>query len=261
MIIIAERINSTRKSIQEALSKNDFEFIRKEAKQQAEAGAAYIDLNCAAVLGREIELIGKLVPMIQKETNLPICLDSPDPAALEKGLSVHQGEAMVNSITAEKERMEAIAPLVKKYHARVICLLMDEQGMPKTCSERVAIAKKVLRDLEKYEIAADRVYFDALLRPVSTEPEQVKEFLEAVRIIMKDFGCHTTCGLSNVSFGLPQRSLINATFAAMACAGGLDSAILDPLDEKLAVALKTSDALLGKDEYCMNFIQYFREKK
>ena len=157
--------------------------------------------------------------------------------------------------------MDKILPLVKKYNTSVIALTMDEKGMPKNAQQRFDIAKKILETTNKYEIPYKNIYFDPLVKPVSTESDQGKEFLEAVKLIKTLPEVMTVCGLSNISFGLPNRSLINSTFLTMCIFSGLDAAIIDPTDKNIISALKASNALLGKDEYCMEYITAVREKK
>jgi len=194
-------------------------------------------------------------------------IDSSNPEVIEIGLKSYvnksnTGRAMVNSITAEKEKIERILPLVKKYNADVIALTIEEKGMPENARERVDIAKRILDIATKdYGISADNIYFDLLVRPVSTEPGQVKEFLESIGLVKQSLGAKTVCGLSNVSFGLPNRSLLNSTFLAMCISAGLDAAIIDPTDKNMMAVLRAGEALIGKDEYCMNYITSHREGK
>lgn len=263
MIIIGERINSTRPQIQAAIKSRNSALILKEAVSQVNAGADYIDVNCAQALGDEVQDIDWAVSVIQSEIeDANICIDSPNYLAIERALDIYKakGELIINSITGEEARMKKILPLAMRRKAKVIALAMDERGLPETAADRFEMAKKILEQVKREGLKLEDLYIDPLVRPVLTEPKQAKEFLEALPLI-KNLGVKTICGLSNVSFGLPDRSLINHTFLSMAIHAGLDAVILDPLDKKVLAALKTSKALLGMDDYCIDYIKSFREKK
>lgn len=261
MLIIGERINSTRAHIQEAMKSRNAAFIVKEAKRQIEAGADFIDINCAMSLGDEAQDIDWVISVIQSEMdNVSICIDSPSYIAIQKALEAYRakGELFINSITAEDARIDHIVPLAVKYNTKLIALTMGAGGMPNTAAHRFDIAKDILAKVTGKGFKADNLYFDPLIRPISTEPEQVKEFLNSISMI-KSLGVKTICGLSNVSFGLPNRKVINSTFLAMAMYAGLDAAILDPTDKNMISSLKASCALLSNDEYCAGYIKAYRE--
>lgn len=260
MLIVGERINSSRKRILEAIRIKDAQFIRDEAKRQLDCEAHMLDINSAMSLEKEADDIEWLINVIQEAIDVPLCIDSPNPKAIKKALSVHKGKAMVNSITGEERRINEIIPLVKQYRASVVVLTMTEEGMPDTAQERLEIARRILKTLQNLGIEREDIYFDPLVRPVSTEAEQVREFLHSLRLIKKELeGAKTICGLSNVSFGLPKRSLINATFLAMAHICGLDAAIIDPTDKMVRASLKASQSLLGEDAHCLNYITAARK--
>ncbi|MDD5688283.1 MAG: methyltetrahydrofolate cobalamin methyltransferase [Elusimicrobia bacterium] len=261
MIIIGERINATRKSIGEAIVKKDSKFIQQEALNQVNAGANLLDLNCGMSVKNEMSDMEWLVNIVQEVTDISLVIDSPNYEVIESGLKLCKKKAMVNSITGEKERIKMILPMVKKYDTDVVALTMDEKGMPHTSQERLSIAESIINVAKEYNISADRIYFDALTRPVSTEPDQTIEFLEAIKLIKSKLGAKTVCGLSNISFGLPNRKLLNSTFLAMALYAGLDAAIIDPTDRLMMTTLRASEALLGKDEYCLNYITDFKKEK
>lgn len=261
MIVIGERINTTRKSIGAAVEKKDAEFIQNEAKKQETAGAHYIDVNCGTRIKDEVGDMEWLVNTIQEATDLPLCIDSPNHKALNKGLSLVKKKAIVNSITGEKDRIELILPLVKKYKASVVALTMDESGMPESAQQRYDIAARILEEVKKEGVEEEDVYFDLLVRPISTEPKQAVEFLEALRKIKTLGKVNFTCGLSNISFGLPQRQVVNAIFLSMAMANGLNSAIIDPANKLIMASIYTAESILGQDEYCMNYITVAREGK
>jgi len=261
MIIIGERINATRKGVGEAIEKKDSKFIQQEALNQVNAGANFLDVNCGTSVSKEASNMEWLVNTVQEAVDVPLVIDSPNPDVLESGLKLCKKKAMVNSITGEKERIKKILPLVEKFNADVIALTMDEKGMPHTAQERLDIAEKIIDAAKEYNISKERIYFDALVRPISTESDQSKEFLDAVRLIKTKTGANTACGLSNISFGLPNRKLINATFLAMALYSGLSAAIIDPTDKQMMSILRVSNALLGQDEYCLEYITAFKEGK
>lgn len=262
MIIIGERINSTRARIQEAIKNKDAAYIIKEAVAQLEAGAHFVDVNCAMSLGDEVQDMDWVISVIQSEVRgVSICVDSPNYLAIERALKVYKGIGglFINSITADESRVKNIIPLAVKHNANVIALTMDEGGMPDTAEARRKIAEKILERVKKEGLKEDKLYFDPLTRPVSTEPQQAREFLKSIPMI-KDLGkVKTICGLSNISFGLPDRKLINSVFLAMAVQSGLDAAILDPTEKQVMSAIAASRALICDDEYCSEYIKAFRE--
>lgn len=260
-IKIGERINSSRVTISRALESKDEAFIRRESALQKAAGAHMLDVNCAFNTKDEVRDMEWLVNIVQKETGLPLSIDSPNPEAVEAGLSCHKGKALVNSITLEKGRRDVILPLVKKYKAGIIVLTIDENGMPGTAGQRADMAKRALDLVKSHGIPGEDLYVDPLVRPISSEPGQALEVINSIKLIKSGSRIKLTCGLSNVSFGLPDRSMLNAVFLAMMLAAGLDAAILDPLNEKIDAVLKTSAALLGDDEFCMEYIKNFRAGK
>ena len=261
MIIIGEKINSTRKDMAQAISQNDAAYIQDVALEQVNAGANMLDVNCATQINDEPAKMAWLVKIVQGRINIPLVIDSPNPLAIESALKVHQGQSIINSTTAEPDRINQIFPLAQKYRAGLIALCIDEKGMPKTAHDRFEIARKLYQTALDYKIPPEDLYIDPLVRPVATEPGQVNEFLDSLRMIKTLKGVRTICGLSNVSFGLPDRKLLNATFVVMALAAGLDAAILDPTDKAVLARIKASEALLNQDEYCLNYITAHRENK
>ncbi len=256
---IGERINSSRKTIARALDAKDESFIRKEASIQKAAGAGMLDVNCAFNSKDEALDMEWAVRIVQSETGLPLSIDSPDPEAVEAGLRIHKGKALINSITLEKSKAEAILPLVKKYGARVIILTMDEGGMPSDAVQRLELAGKAAEMIKEHGISRDDIFIDPLVRAISSEPRQGTEVIDSVKLIKSKYNLKTTCGLSNVSFGLPERSTLNAVFLAMMLSAGLDAAILDPTNKKIRAVLKASEALLGRDEYCKGYLKSYRD--
>ncbi|MFH1228084.1 MAG: methyltetrahydrofolate cobalamin methyltransferase [Planctomycetota bacterium] len=261
MIIIGEKINSTRKDIAQAIENKDAAYIQQIACEQTACGADMLDVNCGTKINEELEKITWLIKTIQQKVNVPLVIDSPNHLAIEAGLKAHTGRAVINSVTAEKDKFEIIFPLAKKYNAGVIALLIDEKGMPNNAQERFDIARKLIQSANAYQISPADLYIDPLVRSVAAEPTQGIEFLESLRLIKTLPGIKTICGVSNVSFGLPNRKLLNSTFITMAIWAGLDSAILDPTDKSMMSAIKATEALLNKDEYCMGYITAHRESR
>ncbi len=262
MIIVGELINASRKAIGTAIESQDAEAIRRTASDQFENGADYIDVNAGVFVGKEPEYLKWLVKTVQEATDAPCAIDSPDPKAIETALSVHKGTALINSISLEKERREALLPVVAGTDLKVIALCMSDAGMPKTLEDRIAIADKLVDLLVKNNIRMENIFVDPLVQPVSTDGEFGRAFLNSVEKIMSKFrGVHTICGLSNVSYGLPERKLLNRTFVSMAIAKGLDAAIVNPMDKAMMANIAAAEALAGRDEFCMNYLKAYRAKK
>lgn len=263
MLIIGERINSTRAHIQEAIKDRNTAFILKEATKQLESGAHFLDINCAMSLGDEVQDIDWVISVIQSEIkDVSICIDSPNHLAIERALEVYKagGEIFINSITGEQSRIKRIVPLAVKHGTKLIALTMGAEGMPSTAEDRLKVAKDILAKVTDQGFKVDNLYFDPLIRPISTEPDQAKEVLRSIPMI-KSLGSKTICGLSNVSFGLPDRKLINSVFLTMAIQSGLDAAILDPTEKHIMSNIAASRALLCDDDYCAEYIKAFREGK
>ena len=262
MLVIGERINSTRKNIQDAIKNRNAAFIIKEASAQIKAGADFVDVNCAVTSGDEVQDIDWVVSVIQSEIkDVNICVDSPNYLAIDRALKAYKGTGslMINSITAESARINKILPMAKAHNTKLIALTMSETGMPDTAAQRFEVAKNIFERVKKDGFNTEDLYFDPLIRPICTEPNQAQEFLKAIPLIKSLANVKTVCGLSNVSFGLPNRKLLNSVFLSMAIQAGLDAAILDPLDKHIMSSHKTSRALLGMDEYCSDYIKAFRE--
>jgi cobalamin-dependent methionine synthase I len=258
MIVIGEKINTSRKSIAQAVERKDDGFIQSVARAQAEAGADYIDVNAGTFLEKEVEFLPWLVETVQAAVDLPLCLDSPSPTALEKALAVHQGEALINSISLEKERYEALLPVVAGRPCKVVALCMARAAMPTTAQERIDVAAELIDGLTRAGVDPGRIFVDPLVQPVSVDVLMGPAILDAIGGIMSRFpGVHTICGLSNISFGLPLRRQINRHFLVLAMARGLSAAILDPTDSELMASLLTAQMLLGQDEYCAAFIEAY----
>jgi len=262
MIIVGERLNSSRKPVFQALQKKDEKFLLNEALKQEQAGASFIDLNTAALLGKEVETLKWTIPLLQKKLSVPLSIDTPNPQAMEEGLRIHQGKALLNSLSGEIKKIKSIVPLIKEYKPYVITLCMDERGLPKSSEEELSIAIKMVNLLEKEGINLEDIFIDPLVRTIGADQEAALLFLESLQKIKKNMPeVKTIAGLSNVSFGLPNRSLINSTFLALALQAGLDAAIIDPLDKKLIASLYSAQALLGKDPSLKNYLKAVRNGK
>ncbi|MFZ5585387.1 MAG: methyltetrahydrofolate cobalamin methyltransferase [Thermodesulfobacteriota bacterium] len=260
MIVIAERINSSRKAIAKAIAERDAQFIQAEARKQAEAGADYIDVNAGSFVDQEVECLQWLVQTVQAAVETPLCLDSPDAKAIQAALPLCTRKPMINSITLEPERLEGLLPLVAEHGLPVIALCQSEDAMAETVEDKVRIAGELLARTAAAGIPNRNVYIDPLVYPVSTNPQSALATLQAIREIMTRYeDVHTTCGLTNVSYGMPARKLINRTFLACALASGLDSAIIDPTDDQLYAVLRASLLVMGQDDFAMNFITGFRQ--
>ncbi len=262
MFLIGELINSTRKRIKEAVLARDAAHIQEIARKQKEAGAKMLDVN-GGVAGQEVECLAWLTGVVQEAVDLPLCLDSNNPDALRAALPlVKQRPVMINSIPEEEARIEAVLPLAKEYSAKVIALSMGPAGPPKGVDDRIETGCRLVDRLTGAGIRLDDIYVDPCVMPVSTGPLHGQGVAEAVTEIMRRYpGVHTSVGLSNVSYGLPVRKLLNQTFLVLLVSRGLDTAILDPCDRQLMANLAAAEALLGRDKHCVGYLRAFREGK
>jgi len=259
MIIIGELINASRKAIGTAIEAQDAEAIGQVARDQSEAGADYIDVNAGIFVGKEPQYLEWLVQTVQAVTDTPCAIDSPDPVAIEAALKAHQGTAMINSISLEKERYDNLMPIIAGTDLKVIALCMSDDGMPETVDDRLKIADKLVNGLIRNNVKVDNILVDPLVQPMSVNNDYGMEFVAAVEQIMKRFeGIHTACGLSNISYGLPARKFMNRTFMAMAICRGLDGAIVNPLDKGMMASIIAAEALAGRDDFCMNYLKGYR---
>ena len=262
MLIIGELINSTRKQIRKAIEEKDSVVIQDLARKQAEAGANWIDVNAGAFPTDEVGKIQWLILTIRQVTETPLSIDSPRAAAVEAGLAMAGAEPFLNSISAESERYAALIPLVKRYGARVVALSLDDSGMSDDMNKVWDVADGLVKRLEDDGVPPDHIFVDPLIRPVSTNPDYGIGALGVVqRLTERHPQVHKTCGLSNVSYGLPRRRLLNQVFVAMAIARGMDSAIVDPLDPRMMANILAAEALAGKDQFCMSYITAERAGK
>ena len=259
--LIGERINPTgRRIFQEQLRAGDFSAIERDVKAQVDGGADVLDVNMGVPLTDEPDLLARAIQMVQSLTDLPICIDSSVVEALEAGLSVYQGRALVNSITAEDDRMAAILPLVKKYDAAVIALPNDHDEIPMESDKRLELAAKIVRvATQEYGIAEADIVVDPLAMPIGADTTNGLATLETMRRIRDTYGLNMTCGSSNVSFGMPGRHTLNGTFLSMAMTAGLTSAIMDARTPEVVSTVKATDLLLGHDEWGSEWIMRHRQ--
>ena len=261
-VIIGERINPTgRKKFQEQLRAGDLSQIEIDVQQQVEGGADVLDVNMGVPLTDEPELLSKAIKLVQSKTDLPICIDSSVIEALDAGLKAYEGKALVNSMTGEDDRMEAILPLVKEHNAVIMALSNDETGIPATAKERLDITEKIVRTVEKFGIPLEDLVIDPLAMTVGADTEAVKITLETIHLIKARFGLNMSMGASNVSFGLPNRHAVNASFLPMAMAAGLTSAIMDARTKEIVTSVRAADLLLGNDAWGANWISAFRSQQ
>jgi 5-methyltetrahydrofolate--homocysteine methyltransferase len=261
--LIGERINPTgRRIFQEQLREGDMSAIQRDVVAQVEGGADVLDVNMGVPLTDEPELLAKAIRMVQGLTDKPICIDSSVVEALEAGLSVYQGRALVNSVTAEDERMELILPLVKRYDAAVIALPNDAEEIPMEADRRLELVQHIVDvATNEYGIAKQDIVIDPLAMPIGADTSVVDTTLETMRRIRAEHGLNMTCGASNVSFGMPDRHTLGAAFLPMAMVAGLTSAIMDTRTPQIVESVKAADLLLGHDEWGMSWIASHRKKQ
>jgi 5-methyltetrahydrofolate corrinoid/iron sulfur protein methyltransferase len=259
MKIIGEKINGTRKRVAQAIVERDVNFIQDLARRQSEAGAAWLDVNAGTAPSREADDLIWLIQTVQAVVEAPLCLDSANPAALNVALQAVNKTPMINSVSGEPARLEGILPLAVKHNCPLIALAMDEKGIPKTGEDRLAVTRRIIAETRRQGLPDENLYVDPLAMTLSTNTESGQTALATMRAIRSEFpAVHLTCGLSNISFGLPARSQINRVFVTLAMQAGLDSAILDPLDREMQAALITADLVLGRDRHCLNYTRAFR---
>jgi 5-methyltetrahydrofolate--homocysteine methyltransferase len=258
-VLIGERINPTgKKKLAEALKAGDLEIVRKEALAQVQAGADIIDVNVGAFGVDEVTLLPKAVQAVMGIVDVPLCLDSSNPDALEAALKVYEGKPLVNSVTCEEHSLKRILPLVKRYGAAVIGLVQDDEGIPKDAERRVLIAHKIVEKVEAAGIPREDLVIDCLAFAVGAEPSSGVAVIEAIRRIKAELGVNMTMGASNVSFGLPDRELLNNAFVVMAVAAGATCLIVDVA--KVRPIILAADIVLGRDKRARRYIEAYRQR-
>ncbi len=256
-ILIGERINPTgKKRFKQALFENDIDYILKEGIAQQEKGVHILDVNVGLPEIDEVRMLTSAVCELQAIIDLPLQIDTTNAEALEAALRRYNGKAMINSVNGKRESMESVFPLAKKYGGYIVALTLDENGIPETAEQRSAIAEKILAEAERYGIDKKDIIFDTLAMTVSAERYAAVETLRALKMIKEKLGCHTSLGISNVSFGLPERDVINATFFSLALANGLSAAIMNPYSAEMMKTYYSHLALCGLDENCSRYIGF-----
>ena len=254
-VAIGERINPTgRKLLAAEMKEGDYSRVEADALAQVAAGARMLDVNAGIPLADEPKILAETIQLVQSLTDLPLSIDSSIVAALEAGLAVYQGKALVNSVTGEDEVLEAVLPLVKKHGAAVIAISNDDTGISDDPEVRFAVAKKIVERAMDYGIPKEDVIIDPLVMPIGAKRYAGRQVFAIIRRVREELGCNTVCGASNVSFGLPNRKGINTAFVPMLMAAGMTCAITNPLEAELRTAILAADALMGNDENCTAWI-------
>jgi len=259
-VMIGERINPTgRKMLAKEMAEGDFSRVEQDALAQVAAGAQMLDVNAGIPLADEPHILADTIKLVQSLTNVPLSIDSSIVAALEAGLKVYNGKALLNSVTGEEERLEEVLPLVKKYGCAVVAISNDETGISEDINERYKIAKKIVERASDYGIPACDVIVDPLVMPIGAINTAGREVLKLIHRLRTELKVNTTCGASNVSFGLPNRNGFNGAFISMAIQAGMTSAITNPLHAEVISASLGADVMMGKDPDCSRWIKKFRE--
>ena len=259
MLIVAERINSSRKSIYQAIEEKNAEFIKEEAINQTNAGAHYIDVNAGLFLSKEADRLAWLIDTVQEATPLPLCIDSANPQVIRHVLPRIEKTVLINSITLERKKYDAVLPLLQERSAKIIALCQGDGKAAHTEREKVDMAEKLISMLSSADIPRENTYIAPLVFPLATDSGSARATLAAMQTIKHRFpDAHLICGLTNVSFGLPHRKLINRSFLTIAMAMGLDSAIIDPTDTKLMASLKAGMLINDRDPFSQKYLEAFR---
>ncbi len=259
--IIGERINPTgRKALAAEMADGNLQRVGDDAVAQVAAGAAVLDVNAGIPMVDEPALLAQVVELVQSLTDVPLCIDSSVVDALARGLEVYEGKALVNSVSGEEDRLEAVLPLVKKHGAAVIGLAIDESGIPETPDLRLQVAKRIVNRAQDHGVDPADVVIDPLVLPVGASPKAGRVVLETLRMVREELGVNTVCGASNVSYGLPDRPALNAAFLSMTIARGITAVIANPLDGTGYDGILAGDLLMGNDDHCMNWITAHRKQ-
>ncbi|MFO7773877.1 MAG: dihydropteroate synthase [Dehalococcoidia bacterium] len=258
-VLIGERINPAgKKKLAEALKAGDLEIVRSEAQAQVQAGADILDVNVGAFGVDEVTMLPQAVQGVMDTVDVPLCIDSNDPAALEAAMKAYKGKALVNSVTGEEHSLTRILPLIKEYGAAVIGLVQDDEGIPKDAKRRVSIARNIVKRAGGFGIGPEDIVIDCLAFAVGADTSSGPAVMEAIRAIKIELGVNMTLGASNVSFGLPDRDLLNSAFAAMAIAAGITCLITDAA--KIRPTIAAADLVLGRDKYARRYIDEYRQR-
>lgn len=261
-VIIGERINPTgRKRVLAALQEGIFEVVRKDAIDQVAAGAHILDVNAGVPGVDEKTLLRQVLRSVMEVAEVPLCIDTADPKALAGALDIYEGKALVNSVNGEEHSLESVLPLVKEYSAAVIGLCMDDDGIPETAEKRLGVATKIIERAGKMGIPPENVIIDPLALTMGSDSNAGRIALDTIELVVEEFGVNISIGASNISFGLPDRKYINATFIAMAIHAGLTCPITNPLVPEVSTAILAADLTMGSDNYGMRWIRAYRERR
>ncbi len=259
-VMIGERINPTgRKILAKEMKEGNFSRVEKDVLAQIAAGAQMLDVNAGIPLADEPKILADTIQLVQSITNAPLSIDSSIVAALEAGLSVYQGRALVNSVTGEEDRLEQVLPLVKKYGAAVVAISNDETGISEDPNVRYEVAKKIVERAQDYGISSQDVVVDPLVMPVGAINDAGREVMKLISRLRNELKVNTTCGASNFSFGIPNRNGMNAAFISMAMSAGMTSAIVNPLHSEVVQSVRAADVVMGNDPDCGRWIKVYRE--
>jgi cobalamin-dependent methionine synthase I len=256
MLIVGERINTSRRPVNEAVEKRDAAFITADVQKQVKAGADYIDVNAGSRIGSEMEDLSWLVEVIEAAVDVPLALDSPDPQVLLAMVKKVKQKPLVNSTTAEASRFEAMKAVMQERPCDIVALCMDERGIPQSVDQVLENATHLVESLTKLGIPVEKVHLDPMIQPISVNKGNGILAVETIRRLHQEFpGIRTICGLSNISFGLPNRFLVNRLFMVLCIGAGLTGAIVDPLDQKMMTHIIVAETLVGKDEFCLKYLK------
>ncbi|MCP4008890.1 MAG: dihydropteroate synthase [Proteobacteria bacterium] len=259
-VMIGERINPTgRKILAKEMKEGNFSRVEKDVLAQVAAGAQMLDVNAGIPLADEPKILAETIQLVQSITNVPLSIDSSIVAALEAGLSVYQGRALVNSVTGEEDRLEQVLPLVKKYDAAVVAISNDETGISEDPNVRYEVAKKIVERAQDYGIKPEDVVVDPLVMPVGAVNDAGRQVMQLISRLRYELKVNTTCGASNFSFGIPNRNGMNAAFISMAMSAGMTSAIVNPLHSEVVQSVRAADVVMGNDPSCARWIKVYRE--
>ena len=260
-VIIGERINPTgRKAVLKALQEGDFEIVKSDALRQVKAGAKILDVNAGVPSADEPVLLKQVMEVVMGVTDVPLCIDTADPKALEAALSIYEGNPLVNSVNGEEASLENILPLVKEYNASVIGLCMDDDGIPETAEDRLKVADKIIERAGKLGIGPERIVIDPLALTMGADSSAGKIALDTIQLVVDEFGVNVTMGASNISFGMPDRKYINSTYIALAIYAGMTCPITNPLVREVSTAVLAADLSLGVDDFGMRWIEAYRKR-
>lgn len=259
MIIIAEKLNGSIPSMAKAIAERDEEHIKNVAKRQAEAGANFLDV-CASVDAGEVETLEWMINLVQEVADTPISVDSPDARVCLEGMKFCKKPGLVNSVSGEGEKIDVVFPVIADTGWEVMALLCDDSGIPKTAQDRIRVLNNIMAKADEYGIAHNRIHIDPLVEMLCTAEEGIAVIVEVMKYIKEHYPkAHISGAVSNISFNLPYRKIINLAFAVLAINAGMDSAVMDPLNRDLRGAIYATEALMGEDYYCMEYISAYRE--